>query len=112
MTLETIQAGLLGLAVGDALGVPVEFRPRAALDAAPVTGMRAYGTHSQPAGTWSDDTSMALCVLETLAERGALEGAAMVENCGMEKQRVYPRFADAPEDSGYFSLVVVKRNGN
>ena len=49
---------------------------------------------------------------ETLAERGALEGAAMVENCGMEKQRVYPRFADAPEDSGYFSLVVVKRNGN
>ena len=70
MTLETIQAGLLGLAVGDALGVPVEFRPRAALDAAPVTGMRAYGTHSQPAGTWSDDTSMALCVLETLAERG------------------------------------------
>ena len=47
----------------------------------------------------------------TLADRGLLEGASMVENCGMETERVCPRFADAPEDSGYFSLVVVKRHG-
>lgn len=47
----------------------------------------------------------------TLADRGLLEGASMVENCGMETERVCSRFADAPEDSGYFSLVVVKRHG-
>lgn len=48
---------------------------------------------------------------ETLAEHGLLDRAAMVENCGMESERVYPRFADAPEDGGYFSVVVVKRDG-
>ena len=46
-----------------------------------------------------------------LADRGLLDRASMVENCGMEGQRVYPRFADAPEDCGYFSVVLVKRDG-
>lgn len=46
-----------------------------------------------------------------LEKRGMLGHAAMVENCGMETERVYPRFADAPEGGGYFSVVVVKREG-
>jgi ADP-ribosyl-[dinitrogen reductase] hydrolase len=46
-----IRAALLGLAVGDALGVPVEFLSRVARRQDPVTGMRAFGTHRQPAGT-------------------------------------------------------------
>lgn len=45
---------LLGVAIGDALGVPVEFMSREAIAAEPVTGMREYGTHKQPMGTWSD----------------------------------------------------------
>ena len=49
---------------------------------------------------------------DTLAEQGLLDHAAMVENCGMETERVFPRFAEAPADSGYFSVVVVKRDGN
>ena len=49
---------------------------------------------------------------ETLAGHGLLDRAAMVENCGMEAERVFPQFAGAPTDSGYFSVVVVKRNGN
>jgi ADP-ribosyl-[dinitrogen reductase] hydrolase len=61
------RAALLGLAVGDALGVPVEFAPRAARQQDPVTGMRAYGTHRQPAGTWSDDSSLTFCLAETRA---------------------------------------------
>lgn len=65
---KQIQDGMLGLAIGDALGVPVEFRSRERLKQNPVTGMRAYGTHNQPAGTWSDDTTMALCTLESLAK--------------------------------------------
>ncbi|MBJ6109506.1 ADP-ribosylglycohydrolase family protein [Hymenobacter sp. BT523] len=67
-TLSTqARAALLGLAVGDALGVPVEFLSRAARQKDPVTGMRAFGTHHQPAGTWSDDSSLTFCLAETLA---------------------------------------------
>jgi ADP-ribosylglycohydrolase len=63
-----IISSFLGLAVGDALGVPVEFKPRQVLKENPVTGMRAYGTHQQPAGTWSDDSSMAFCTAEALCQ--------------------------------------------
>ncbi len=61
---DRVLGALAGLAVGDALGVPVEFETRGQF--APVTGMRGYGTHNQPPGTWSDDTSMALCLAESL----------------------------------------------
>lgn len=58
---------LYGLAIGDALGVPVEFQSRQSLKDDPVTGLRSLGTHSQPAGTWSDDTSLALCTASCIA---------------------------------------------
>jgi ADP-ribosylglycohydrolase len=63
-------AGLLGLAVGDALGVPVEFYSRKRMQENPVTDMRGFGTHNQPSGTWSDDTSLTLCLAESLTECG------------------------------------------
>lgn len=63
---ERILGGLWGSLAGDALGVPVEFQTRAAVQANPVTGMRGYGTHGQPPGTWSDDSSMLLCTVESL----------------------------------------------
>lgn len=47
---DRLLGGLWGSLVGDALGVPVEFRNRAMLDADPVNGMRAFGTHHRPAG--------------------------------------------------------------
>jgi len=47
---------------------------------------------------------------QTLDGHGLLPRSSMVENCGMAEERVYPHFADAPEGSGYFSLVVVKRD--
>ncbi|MGL2986397.1 ADP-ribosylglycohydrolase family protein [Flavobacterium sp. RSSA_27] len=62
------QTILIGTAVGDALGVPVEFEPRAKLKANAVTDMREYGAHHQPKGTWSDDTSLMLCLAESLVE--------------------------------------------
>ena len=55
---------LLGLATGDALGVPVEFLPRGSFH---VTGMQGCGTHNQPPGTWSDDTSLTLCLADSLS---------------------------------------------
>ncbi len=65
-----VAAGLVGQAVGDALGVPVEFQPRESLDQDPVTGMRSGGSHNQPAGTWSDDSSLAFCLAESICETG------------------------------------------
>ena len=56
----------LGLAVGDALGVPVEFLSRETIRKLPVTDMWAFGTHNQAAGTWSDDSSLAFCLAESL----------------------------------------------
>lgn len=64
---DRILGGLWGALVGDALGVPVEFRDRATVQLDPVRGMRAFGTHRQPRGTWSDDSSMLLCTVESLA---------------------------------------------
>lgn len=62
--------GLYGSLVGDALGVPVEFKSRKDRMADPVTDMRDYGTHGQPAGTWSDDGALLLCSAESLIEKG------------------------------------------
>lgn len=67
---SAIEAAMLGSIVGDALGVPVEFTSRSSLRESPVTGMRGFGTHNQPAGTWSDDSSLMLCLAESLAEEG------------------------------------------
>jgi len=66
--LQTIEACIFGLAVGDALGVPAEFRSRTELAADPVTDLRGYGTYAVPSGSWSDDTSMTLCALDALAQ--------------------------------------------
>jgi len=59
---------LFGIAVGDALGVPVEFTIREDLEIFPVKDMRGYGTHQQPPGTWSDDSSLSFCLAESLIE--------------------------------------------
>ena len=66
--LYKIKSVMLGHAVGDALGVPVEFRKREQIAKNPVTNMRGYGTYNMPAGTWSDDTSMSLCALDALCD--------------------------------------------
>jgi ADP-ribosylglycohydrolase len=73
---EKAYAGIWGFIVGDALGVPHEFKSRLDLKESPVSGMDGWGTHEQPPGTWSDDTSMMLCVLENNAGTGGLNGLA------------------------------------
>ena len=61
---EQMTGALLGVAIGDALGVPVEFLPRDTYP--PVTDMQGYGTYNKPPGTWSDDSSMTFCLAESL----------------------------------------------
>lgn len=67
---ERISGGILGAVTGDALGIPVAFKDRGVLQANPVKEMRGYGTHNQPPGTWSDDSSLILCGTESLQECG------------------------------------------
>lgn len=73
----TIRGAVYGALVGDALGVPVEFSSREKRDADPVREMRAYGTWSQPAGTWSDDGALILCSLEALADSAGFDSERM-----------------------------------
>lgn len=74
---EKLLGGVYGLAVGDALGVPVEFCSREMLDKDPVKGMEAGGTHRQDKGTWSDDTSMVLATLDAMSAGGLSFGMVM-----------------------------------
>ena len=68
MAQTKIHSALFGLAVGDALGVPVEFQDRELLKKFPVIDMREYGSHNQPKGTWSDDSSLTFCLAESLCK--------------------------------------------
>jgi ADP-ribosylglycohydrolase len=61
-----LKGGIIGSCVGDALGVPVEFKSRHYLTQHPVNDMIGYGTYNQPPGTWSDDSSMIFCTIESL----------------------------------------------
>ncbi len=77
---KQIEALILGHAIGDALGVPVEFRGREELLANPVHEMRGFGTHPVPIGAWSDDTSMTLALAESIGRLGHLDLADVMEN--------------------------------
>src|SRR6266481_2905111 len=63
-----LRGALIGLAVGDALGAAVEFSSPGSF--APVTGYRSGGPHGLKAGEWTDDTSMALALADSIATAG------------------------------------------
>jgi ADP-ribosyl-[dinitrogen reductase] hydrolase len=64
--INVITDALLGVAIGDAVGVPFEFSSKEQMRHNPATGMTGYGTYNQPPGTWSDDSSMTFCLAESL----------------------------------------------
>ena len=67
---EKLRDAIYGLAVGDALGVPFEFQNRGEFEC---TDMVGYGTHNQPEGTWSDDTSMTLATCMSIKNKGCVD---------------------------------------
>ncbi len=75
--LERIRGCLLGLAVGDAVGTSVEFRPRGTFS--PVTDMIGGGPFELNPGEWSDDTSMALCLAASLTEKQGFDAADQMD---------------------------------
>jgi hypothetical protein len=74
-----VKAVIIGHAIGDALGVPVEFCEREELATGPVDDMEAFGTYPVPAGSWSDDTSMSIAALDSL-KNGILDYDDIMNN--------------------------------
>lgn len=71
--------GMMGLVVGDALGMPVQFANRAELKMNPVKTMEGYGVYNMPPGTWSDDSSMALATLDSIREKCDVDYSDIME---------------------------------
>ena len=80
MDAKIIRGMLLGLATCDALGVPVEFYGRSELKSNPVVDMRSYGTWSQPAGTWSDDTTLTIAAMESISRLKRIDFVDIADN--------------------------------
>lgn len=70
---EKVLSGLMGFATADAMGVPIEFTSRASHSKKPLTEMVGYGSHHVPAGTWSDDTSMTIAAMDSIAEKQGVD---------------------------------------
>ena len=68
---------LLGLACGDAVGTTLEFKSRGSF--APLTDMVGGGPFDLQPGQWTDDTSMALCLAESLLEQGGHDPADQLQ---------------------------------
>ncbi|MHC8358274.1 ADP-ribosylglycohydrolase family protein [Pseudomonas sp. LB3P81] len=70
---ERYRGALLGLACGDAVGTTVEFQPRGSFR--PLTDMVGGGPFNLKPGQWTDDTSMALCLAESLLSKNGFDAA-------------------------------------
>lgn len=68
-----VKDGIIGLVIGDALGVPVEFKYRESLKIDPVTKMEGYGTYNMPPGTWSDDSSMIIATMASIVNKNEID---------------------------------------
>jgi len=80
-TNNRVSGVLLGLACGDALGRPIEFRSAETIASqfGTVTELLGDGTHGQPAGTVTDDTELALCIARSLVEHESFDGQDIAE---------------------------------
>ena len=76
---DKIKGSLFGYFVGDALGVPHEFKSRSSINNG-VTDMDEFGTHNQPRGTWSDDSSMVLATLTSLIDKKEIDYNDIMSN--------------------------------
>ena len=74
---DRLHGALLGLAVGDALGTTVEFKSRGTFT--PVVDMVGGGPFQLPAGAWTDDTSMALCLAVSLIKKHGFDERDQME---------------------------------
>lgn len=125
-TAQRFRGSLLGLAAGDALGTAVELQPPGSF--APVTDMAGGGPFDLEAGQWTDDTSMALCLAQSLVETGGFDPVDQLEryvrwwrdghlsstgecfDVGVQTAEALRRFAQHPEP--YPGATEASRAGN
>ena len=74
---ERYQGCLLGLAVGDAVGAPLEFKTRGRFT--PITGMVSGGKFKMAKGEWTDDTAMTLCLAQSLLDCDGFNASDQME---------------------------------
>ena len=72
--------GVMGVVVGDALGCPVQFESREEVSGHQVTGMRGYGTFNLPEGSWTDDSSLTLALLESISSKKGIDPDDIMNN--------------------------------
>jgi len=75
--LDRFRGCFLGLAMGDAVGTTVEFKPRGSFP--PVTDMVGGGVFGLKPGQWTDDTSMALCLAASLIMKKGFDPADQMD---------------------------------
>ena len=104
---DRAEGALLGLACGDALGRPVEFRSPEAIKAehGTLTEMVGNGTYDKPAGTITDDTEQALCIARSLVERGEFDAEDIAE-------RFVAWYNGGPFDIGLMTADALRRIDN
>jgi ADP-ribosylglycohydrolase len=84
---------LLGLAVGDAVGTTLEFKPPGSFK--PITGMAGGGPFRLKPGEWTDDTSMALCLATSLVETSGFDPKDQMDRYGGGKKAISAAMAGA-----------------
>ena len=99
--MSKIKQSILAFAIGDAVGVPVEFKSRNSLKLNPVKTMMGFGVHNVPKGTWSDDTSMMLATIDSI-----------VENKGINYKDIADKFLKWYRNSSYTATDIVFDIGN
>jgi ADP-ribosylglycohydrolase len=113
MTRERYRGSLLGLAVGDALGTTLEFKPPGTFT--PITDMIGGGPFHLKPGEWTDDTSMALCLAESLIERRGFDAKDQMDRCCRWHEQGYLSSTGRCFDIGNTvasALAAYRRTGN
>jgi len=80
MITNKVKDGILGFVVGDAMGVPNEFKSRGHLKENLVTEMKGFGSHPVPAGSWSDDSSMMIATIDSIINKNEIDNKNIADN--------------------------------
>ena len=83
LCVSKIKSGILGLAIGDAVGVPVEFKSRESLKASPIADMTGYGAYNLPAAFYikatGHDRSKIACNMYISCAMALMDGPSMAD---------------------------------
>lgn len=86
--------GIIGMAVGEAMGIPVDFIERDKMLENPVLEMKEYGTFNKSVGTWASDTALCLATMDSIT------------NCyGISSEDMAIRFMDWMEKTSILQMV-------